>query len=669
YLKRPQFYLHILHRTSKIGCRSKIYFYSQDGQIHVRRYDFRHNHEVRPDLVHFPPKRRRTRKEKEADEAAAAASAPVTSIGAAVSGSDAAPGTLSLGMVKREAVTRVSPVGVFRHPPGLTFASEEVDVGVEEEEVDEDDEFDDDDDDDGDGNNDDDDDLPQLYLPSNGYGHQNLLEEDFRSVFPMHDFEIPLQTQQSLNGRSCFSPPPSAYQIYGGSLPTPQMIDMSAESLVPMERCEFETEEEDLVVETPKSLSGEPQEAMLPSRLDPQLQRLGELASSCGPIRFAIRLKELKALGDKWTQENEILMLKSRRFLISDEFKDYLGNLFKALENSTEFLDHVSGLHETDSSVNISLLSKEVRDKLNLIKHKTRNYFVDLLKLKRDHGGGGKVRVPSDIAKALDIGNSTEFSGADVETILKMLRERQEAIDREEIFFLNEVEVMKVLERWDAHVNDTTAVREKAQHDFELAKKKHLKPGRFHEPGSRAQEREQWQKGDDMPEDEFDPRVFFIMHDLNSDGVWDTEEMDAMLSAQIGQIDGDEPERQDEYRVQMRRKMLEVMDRNGDGLIDYKEHMKHSTSPEGMNDGGWEPDDDEDEDLDDFGPNPTEEDLQQISKKIHNLDIMDPDSKMVRYLRDRFDRLQHDIQRKKMNPLSTPVPSLTFPHRGTSSPL
>lgn len=38
----------------------------------------------------------------------------------------------------------------------------------------------------------------------------------------------------------------------------------------------------------------------------------------------------------------------------------------------------------------------------------------------------------------------------------------------------------------------------------------------------------------------------------------------------------------------MRRKMLEVMDRNGDGLIDYKEHMKHSTSPEGLNDGGWE---------------------------------------------------------------------------------
>lgn len=137
----------------------------------MRRYDFRHNHEVRPDLVHFPPKRRRTRKEKEADEAAAA-SAPVTSTDAAVSGSNTAPGKLPLGMRKHDAVTRVSPGGAFRHPPGLTFASEEVDVGIEEGEVDEDDELDGDDDDE-------EDDLPQIYLSSNGYGHQNLLEGEF----------------------------------------------------------------------------------------------------------------------------------------------------------------------------------------------------------------------------------------------------------------------------------------------------------------------------------------------------------------------------------------------------------------------------------------------------------------------------------------------------------
>ncbi len=56
-----------------------------------------------------------------------------------------------------------------------------------------------------------------------------------------------------------------------------------------------------------------PLDAMLP-RLAPHLQRLSELATSCGPVRFTSRLRELKALGDKWCRENEIL-LKRRGML------------------------------------------------------------------------------------------------------------------------------------------------------------------------------------------------------------------------------------------------------------------------------------------------------------------------------------------------------------------
>ena len=152
---------------------------------------------------------------------------------------------------------------------------------------------------------------------------------------------------------------------------------------------------------------------------------------------------------------------------------------------------------QENSSVNISLLSREVRDKLNLIKYETKNYYVDLLRLKKETEDGRKVDIPSDLVKALDIGNSTDFGAADIESILKQviiylfpfisalftkLRERQDAIDREEIAFLNEVEVMKVLERWEAHVNDTTAARQMAQRDFDLKRRKHPKSGRFHEP-------------------------------------------------------------------------------------------------------------------------------------------------------------------------------------------
>lgn len=50
-----------------------------------------------------------------------------------------------------------------------------------------------------------------------------------------------------------------------------------------------------------------PFNAML-SRLSPHMQRLTEQATCYGPIRFSSRLRELKALGDKWCRENEIMM-------------------------------------------------------------------------------------------------------------------------------------------------------------------------------------------------------------------------------------------------------------------------------------------------------------------------------------------------------------------------
>uniref|UniRef100_A0A5K3ETB1 EF-hand domain-containing protein n=1 Tax=Mesocestoides corti TaxID=53468 RepID=A0A5K3ETB1_MESCO len=273
--------------------------------------------------------------------------------------------------------------------------------------------------------------------------------------------------------------------------------------------------------------------------------------------------------------------------MVSEEFRDYLEKLFKAMENSTEFIEHVSNLHQEPHNVNISLLSHEVREKLNQIKFETRNYFVDLLASKRNSGKDTSVQIPSDLAKALDIGNTTNFSAIDIEEIMKMLRDRQNAIDREEVLLLNEIEVMKVLERWESHLNDSAAERQKAQAEFEAEKKLHSKSGKFHEPGSRAQEREQWQKGDNLPDSDFNPRIFFLMHDLNSDGVWDSEEVEAMLSAEVDQVDEDSPEKQQEYLLEMRQKVFELIDKDHDGVISYEEHMNHINSPEGMDDDGW----------------------------------------------------------------------------------
>lgn len=63
-----------------------------------------------------------------------------------------------------------------------------------------------------------------------------------------------------------------------------------------------------LEVDLSKASSRETHEAMISH----QLQRLSELSSNCGSLRLASRLKELKALGDKWLRENEALISPKR---------------------------------------------------------------------------------------------------------------------------------------------------------------------------------------------------------------------------------------------------------------------------------------------------------------------------------------------------------------------
>lgn len=71
----------------------------------------------------------------------------------------------------------------------------------------------------------------------------------------------------------------------------------------------------------------------------------------------------------------------------------------------------------------------------------------------------------------------------------------------------------------------TEAVR---KHD-EMAKK-HKEHPRVHHPGSKQQLEEVWEEQDHMPKEEFNPKTFFALHDVNGDGYLDSEEVEALLS-------------------------------------------------------------------------------------------------------------------------------------------
>lgn len=61
-------------------------------------------------------------------------------------------------------------------------------------------------------------------------------------------------------------------------------------------------------------------------------------------------------------------------------------------------------------------------------------------------------------------------------------------------------------------------------------KKRHRK---VNHPGSARQMKEVWEEVDHLESDQFNPRSFFKLHDINSDGVLDEAEIEAIMLKEV----------------------------------------------------------------------------------------------------------------------------------------
>ena len=95
-----------------------------------------------------------------------------------------------------------------------------------------------------------------------------------------------------------------------------------------------------------------------------------------------------------------------------------------------------------------------------------------------------------------------------------------------------------------------------------------------------------------MPKEEFNPRTFFALHDMNGDGVLDQEEVESLLSTEIKKLydpnnpEDDPNEMQEEYH-RMREHIYKEADKDHDGLISRKEFLDLTARPEFEKDDGW----------------------------------------------------------------------------------
>ncbi|RWS08985.1 nucleobindin-2-like isoform X1, partial [Dinothrombium tinctorium] len=186
----------------------------------------------------------------------------------------------------------------------------------------------------------------------------------------------------------------------------------------------------------------------------------------------------------------------------------------------------------------------------------------------------------------------------DIEKLEQMKRAEFKRYEMEkELYFEESLKNMTEEERKEAIKKRNEVVEEQKHHP------------RIHHPGSKQQLEEVWKDEDKLPVEEFDPKTFFRLHDLDGNGMWDEMEIEAVLKHELDKIyekrkaeivsksnlsDKEKEEHlkydENEKEEDMDRMMAEVMkagDRNEDRHISFDEFLKLTEQPQFEQDKEW----------------------------------------------------------------------------------
>lgn len=195
-------------------------------------------------------------------------------------------------------------------------------------------------------------------------------------------------------------------------------------------------------------------------------------------------------------------------------------------------------------------------------------------------------------AAHVDHANPHTFEAEDLQKLILKATHDLEELDRKRRRDFKQYEMEKEIHYRESLQNLTAEQRVEAEKKHEEVKQKHQKHNHINHPGSKHQLEEVWEQQDHMPKQEFDPKVFFQMHDVNGDGFLDQEEVEAVLSIEVKKLYNekdpsyDKNEMIEEYH-RMREHIYKEIDANHDGLISRKEFLDYTKSPEFEKDDGW----------------------------------------------------------------------------------
>ncbi|KAG0411217.1 hypothetical protein HPB47_011648, partial [Ixodes persulcatus] len=279
------------------------------------------------------------------------------------------------------------------------------------------------------------------------------------------------------------------------------------------------------------------------------------------------------------------------------EYDRYLQEVVRALEDDAEFAAKLRNVSIDD------IKSGDVAHQLEFVKHSVRNRLDELKRIEVDRLRRLTVKamerkefgLDRDQVKMplhVDYQNPHSFEIDDLKKLIVTATKDLEKLDEKRKEEFKEYEMQKELEYRHKLENMTEEERKKEQQHHEELKKKHKDHPAVHEPGSKPQLEETWEKQDHMNKEDFNPNTFFAMHDLNGDGQLDQDEIEAILTPEVKKVydpnnEEDDPRERQEEIQRMREHVVHEGDKNKDGMISHEEFMDMTQRKDFERDDGW----------------------------------------------------------------------------------
>ncbi len=270
--------------------------------------------------------------------------------------------------------------------------------------------------------------------------------------------------------------------------------------------------------------------------------------------------------------------------------------LIQVLESDHDFRNKLEGA-DVDK-----IRDGSIADELDFVHHNVRSQLDDIkrrelerlrhLAMKQYEMNQGIDRQHAKIPNHIDMKMPT-FEKEDLKKLIKTTTKDLEEADqkRRDDFKKYEMEKRFEEEQMLAHIEDEgKRAQEKAK--LEELKAKHKKHETPHHPMTKDQLEEVWEEQDHMPADEFDPKTFFAMHDLDGNGFWDEDEIKVLFEKELEKVyDPNAPEddmrEKEEEMERMREHVFGEADLDKDKLISFDEFLKETKRDEFETDPGW----------------------------------------------------------------------------------